>query len=185
MTFIGFSFASLIHINASEIVYLMFGPQWGESVGILKILCLSISLQMILSSSGGVFQAFGATKQMLRCGFFSGLVNVTAIVLGIISKDLEVLCLYLLAGYFVNFFQCFYILHKHVFRIKLSYSFLILLICSILPFCYLLLSGVKDDKIVSYTGSIYVLFVNGASIFSLSFLLYFVSNKYFKNLTSK
>lgn len=184
MTFIGLAFSSLINLESPKIVFLMFGPQWSQSVPILEILCLTIPLQMILSSTGGVFQAFGATKIMLNCGFFSGFVNVSAIILGIVSRDLIVLCMCLLAAYFINFLQCFYMLHKHVFKVNSSKAFFILLVFSVLPYLLLLVTFDTSKENLNITHSLLSLSLSGTVIFSGSLLLFFVCNKYFKKIFS-
>jgi PST family polysaccharide transporter len=185
MMFIGCAFATLIFMNASEIVYLMFGPQWSESVSILQILCLSIPIQMILSSTGGIFQAFGATKTMLKCGFFSGSLNVLAIVAGVYFRDLEMLCVFLLAAYLMNFVQCFYMLHRHVFNINLGINFIILFSMSVLPFSFMLIDISSDANNLNYLNSFYILLTNVFFVFIVFIFLYFISNFLLKKMNFK
>lgn len=113
------AFSAFILFWAAEpVVYILFGEKWHESAQFLRILSLSIPIQMVLSSTGGVFQAFGETKAMFRCGVFSSVTNVSAILLGIVSNNLSLLCFYLVFSFSVNFIQCFYTIFSTVFTFK-------------------------------------------------------------------
>ena len=105
---------------------ILFGSQWFAVSELLKILALSIPVQMVLSSTGGLYQAMGATKQMFYCGIFSSVVNVSAIIFGVYMGDMIVLCISLVTAFIINYIQCFYVLHRFVFKVKRLKSFIIL-----------------------------------------------------------
>lgn len=118
--------ATIMFWYADDIIFILFGSQWLAVSELLKILALSIPVQMVLSSTSGLYQAMGATKQMFYCGVFSSIVNVSAIILGVYTGDMIVLCTSLVVAFIINYFQCFYVLHHLVFKIKKMKSFLML-----------------------------------------------------------
>lgn len=113
------AFSAFILFWAAEpVVYILFGEKWHESAQFLRILSLSIPIQMVLSSTGGVFQAFGETKALFKCGLFGTSANVSAIILGIMSDNLSLLCFYLIISFSLNFVQCFFTMFYTVFTFK-------------------------------------------------------------------
>lgn len=104
-----------LYFAADLIVWLLLGNQWGDVGGLLKVLAITVPIQIVLSSSGGFFQAANRPDLMFVATVFSFVTNVSAIVLAIIFGDLYVLCWALTVSFTVNFFQCYYLLGKHVF----------------------------------------------------------------------
>jgi O-antigen/teichoic acid export membrane protein len=115
LAFVGLFSATVIYWRAADIVYILFGEQWFGAVPYLKILALSIPVQMVLSSTGGVYQAFGATKSMFVCGVFGSAITVSAILLGVYQNDLIIICMALVIAFCINFLQCFYMLYRTIF----------------------------------------------------------------------
>lgn len=105
-----------LYFAADLIVWLLLGNQWGDVGGLLKILAITVPIQIVLSSSGGFFQAANRPDLMFVATVFSFVTNVSAIVLAIIFGNLHVLCWAITASFTLNFFQCYYLLGKHVFE---------------------------------------------------------------------
>lgn len=103
-----------IYFLAEFIVLILLGEQWGEVSNILKLLSVTIPIQMMLSSSGGFFQAAGRADLLFYCGVFSSIVNVIAIILGIYFGSLESLCLALIISFSINFIQCYVVLSIYI-----------------------------------------------------------------------
>ncbi len=106
----------ILYFAADFIVWLLLGNQWGDVAGLLKILAVSVPIQIVLSSSGGFFQAANRPDLMFIATAFSFLTNVSAIVLAIAFGDLYTLCWAITASFTINFFQCYYLLGKNVFE---------------------------------------------------------------------
>ena len=83
LAFIGLPLSVLLFFTAEEVTLIIFGNQWLPSVAVFRILALSVGIQIILSSSGSIFQAAGDTRSLFICGLFSSTLNVAGIVLGI------------------------------------------------------------------------------------------------------
>lgn len=78
LSYISFPLGILLYFCAGDIVEIIFGPQWKNAVPVFKILALSLPLQLILSTSGSLFQAAGKTNHMC----LSGLINTIVTVIG-------------------------------------------------------------------------------------------------------
>jgi O-antigen/teichoic acid export membrane protein len=163
---------------ASDIIFILFGPQWFEASRILQILALSIPIQMVLSSTGGVYQAMGATKQMFHCGLFSSVTSVSAIIWGVYKADIEVLCISLVLSFIINFLQCFYVLHRHVFCFSALRPFAILLFVSVLGCLNFMFLTREIVPPVSYSASLVNIFTFALpSSLILLVIYYFFSKK--------
>ena len=80
LAFIGLPLSVLLFFTAEEVTLIIFGNQWLPSVAVFRILALSVGIQIILSSSGSIFQAAGDTRSLFICGLFSSTLNVAGIV---------------------------------------------------------------------------------------------------------
>lgn len=117
LSFIGFPLSIFLYFAGAEIIFIMFGAQWAQSVPVFKILALSVGFQMVLSTSGSIFQAAGSTKMLFLCGLLSTAVIVVAILTGLfVFYSLEVISLFLLIAFIINFFTCFVIMYCVLFK---------------------------------------------------------------------
>lgn len=114
LSLLGIACAFGIYVFAKPMVLVAFGDQWLPSVPVIKLLALTIPVQVVLSTSGSFFQTFQRTDLLFKCGLFSAITNVLAIVLGVSLGSLEHLCWALIVSFHINFFQAYYLLHKHV-----------------------------------------------------------------------
>ena len=71
MAFMSFTIGVMLYFAAEDAVLFVFGDQWGPAVPIFKVFTLSLPLQMILSTTGSIYQASGKTNWM----FYGGLSN--------------------------------------------------------------------------------------------------------------
>ncbi|MGI2172553.1 lipopolysaccharide biosynthesis protein [Shewanella ulleungensis] len=108
--FVGFS----IFYLSDYIVLFLLGEQWGDVAPLLKILAVSIPIQIVMSTSGGFYQAAGRADLMLKCGMFSFFTNVTGILIGVWTNNLQLLSWAIVACSFVNYIQCYYIMGRNL-----------------------------------------------------------------------
>ncbi|WP_322047793.1 lipopolysaccharide biosynthesis protein [Paraburkholderia sp. J67] len=101
---------------AAEIISLGYGKQWGGAVPVFSILSLSVTIQVILSSTGSVFQAIGKTRLLLVTGIISTFTTLSAIAAGIYIGDLESLSSLVMLSFYINAAQGFYILSRFGFQ---------------------------------------------------------------------
>lgn len=137
LAIIGVFFSVFCFFAANEIIAIMFGNQWTMSVSSFKILSTSICVQMVLSSSGTIFQALNETKKLFLAGVIGAISNVSAIILGVIIGSIECVALGIVFAYIINFITGFYLLINKVFNknmLEFLYEFkssiIIVIICS-------------------------------------------------------
>lgn len=132
LSLIGFPLSVYIFFSSKEIIFILFGNQWGNSVSILQILSVSIGVQMILSSTGVIFQSANRPDLLLISGLLSAVLNIVSIVIGVIMHSVNILATILVISFIVNFFQAHYLLIKNVFKIKQSEYYRVLMNPSII-----------------------------------------------------
>lgn len=150
---IGFPLSVYLFFTAAEIINLIYGPQWGESIPVFKILALSVGLQMILSSTGSIFQAVNRTDLM----FYGGLLTAIFMVLGIcygvfIGKNLVSVGNGLLTAFSINFFIWMYLviskaLQQPIIQFLKIFFFPLLISCGI-AIILLLESYINYDSLI-------------------------------------
>lgn len=117
LAFIGLPLSVLLFFTAQEITLIIFGDQWLPSIPVFQILSLSVGIQIILSSSGSIFQAAGDTRSLFVCGLFSSILNVTGILLGIFYYDtLTAVATCITITFTVNFIQCYWMMYRITFK---------------------------------------------------------------------
>ena len=117
LAFIGLPLSVLLFFTAEEVTLIIFGNQWLPSVAVFRILALSVGIQIILSSSGSIFQAAGDTRSLFICGLFSSTLNVAGIVLGIFYfGTLTAIAGCIVTTFTINFVQCYCQMYRVTFR---------------------------------------------------------------------
>lgn len=152
LAYIGIFVSVYCFFSSKEIIRIMYGTNWDKSIPVFRILSLSIVIQMVLSTIGSIFQATGYVNKLFSTGFVSACFTITAITIGVISKNLEILAMGIVISFLFNFIQCFYVLMTHVFNKKFSEFLLniknVLIIGFIMVCGYLLTSGISIDNVL-------------------------------------
>lgn len=113
LAFIGIPLSVLLFFTAEEVTLIIFGEQWMPSVAVFRILTLSVGVQIILSSSGSIFQAAGDTRSLFICGLFSSVLNVSGMLLGIFRfGTLEAVAWCIVTTFCINFIQCYWQMYR-------------------------------------------------------------------------
>lgn len=119
LAFIGFPLSVLLHFTAGELVLILFGGQWAASVPIVRILTFSVGVQVVLSSSGAIFQAANDTRSLFVCGLFSAVLNISGVMAGIfVFHSLHAIAWCICVSFTINFFQCYHRMYRVTFRRK-------------------------------------------------------------------
>lgn len=117
LSFIGLPLSVLLFFMAQEVTLIIFGDQWLPSVPVFRILALSVGVQIILSSSGSIFQAAGDTRSLFVCGVFSSVLNVAGMLLGIFYfGTLTAVATCIVVTFTINFVQCYWQMYRVTFR---------------------------------------------------------------------
>lgn len=113
---------------APEIIKIMYGSNWGNSVFCFQLLSMSIATQMVNSSSGAAFQALGDTKRLFIQGLLNTLITVIAIIIGVFSgRNIYALAIWVSLSFIINFIVSFYFLMSKSFEIELAIVFKMIL----------------------------------------------------------
>lgn len=108
---LGFPLSAFLYFAAPELILLLFGDQWHESIPVFKILAFTVGLQICLSSTGSIFQITNRTDLLFVTGFISAFLMVGGIAYGIfIGGDIITVAYGLVGAFLINFFQGFYFL---------------------------------------------------------------------------
>ncbi len=114
---IGFPLSVFLFFAAPEIIKILFGSQWIDSIPIFKILAITVGIQIVLSSCGAIFQAANRTDLLFYSGILSSIMMVGGITYGVfIGKSLVDVGYGLVFAFSINLIQGFYILIKHALR---------------------------------------------------------------------
>ncbi len=117
LALIGFPLSVLLFFTAKELTLLVFGPAWVPSVASFKILSISVGLQIVLSTSGSIFQASSSTKHLFISGLLSSSTTITAIFISILFfRSLESVAWAITISFIANFFQAYIIMYYFVFK---------------------------------------------------------------------
>lgn len=117
LAFIGLPLSVLLFFTAEEATLIVFGDQWMPSVPVFRILALSVGVQVVLSSSGSIFQASGDTRSLFVCGLFSSILNVAGILLGIFWwGTLIAVAWCIVVTFTINFLQCYWMMYRVTFH---------------------------------------------------------------------
>lgn len=172
LAYIGFPLSVLLFFTSKELVLLVFGMQWEKSVLSFQILSLSVGFQILLSTTGSIFQAANSTKTLFISGLISSTINIFAIFVGVfVFKTIEAVSLGLLFSFISNFFQAYYFMYKTVFRLNIMDFFrkLILpLLISVLLF--IILAGIDMLTINLFL----IVSLGLKTFFTLCFVLIFI-----------
>lgn len=136
---IGFPVSVVLYFCAHEIINIMYGDQWNQSIPVFQILALSVGIQIVLSSTGSIFQATNRTDLMFYSGSLSAILMLSGISYGVFyGETLDSVGAGILIAFSINFFQGFYILIK----VALKKSYLIFLKTLLFPIFTAIIMGV-------------------------------------------
>lgn len=117
LALLGFPLSVFLWFSAKEIMLLVFGNQWLPSVPVFQILALSVGVQIILSTSGAIFQAANDTRSLFFTGLISAFLNLSGIGLGVFYfKTLEAVAWGLCISFTLSFIQSFWMMYKITFK---------------------------------------------------------------------
>lgn len=128
LAYIGFPLSVLLFFTSKELVLLIFGMQWERSILSFQILALSVGFEIILSTSGSIFQAANSTKMLFICGLISTIILIIAILIGVfIFKIIEAVALFSLFAFIINFIITYFLMYSKLFKTGLQTFFKVLI----------------------------------------------------------
>lgn len=117
LALIGFPLTVFCYFSAEELIMLFFGTQWMQTVPVFRILSMTIGIQLVLSSSGSIFQSIGNTKYLFISGLFSAIFNVAGILLGIFYyRSIVAVAACLVVTFSINFLLTYWLMYAILFK---------------------------------------------------------------------
>lgn len=170
---LGSVFCPLFFFGAEELIYLFFGSQWDGAVMIFKILSLSIIFQLLDSLSGSILQSTNSPKQLFYSGLLSAIVNISALVIGIIyCKNIIVASILITLSFALNLMiSLFYISNV----LNISYiDFIRLFLKPLLIVAVLFLMLFYFESYFNFQSRIIALLTKSGIILLISCLYYYI-----------
>lgn len=141
---IGFPLSVILSIYGKYIILLFLGKTWLPAVQTFQIFALSIGFQLIYALQGPFFLIRNKPKIMMNCGLFTAVINILALVCGlIIFHKIEGIAIFICIAYMLTFIVTFYFLIRSCFKgfgsydifhplfIPLCISILVLICCNL------------------------------------------------------
>jgi len=114
---IGFPLSVLLYFTAKELTLIIFGPAWLPSVRVFEILAISVGTQVILSTSGSIFQATNSTKFLFLSGLLNTLLTVSGMFFAIfVFKTIEAVAWSMTITFFTSFILSYLIMYLYLFK---------------------------------------------------------------------
>lgn len=123
---IGIPLSVFLFFSAEEIILFLFGDQWMGSVMAFMILSATVWIQMIQSSTGSIFQSANRTDLLLLSGVITSIINVTAIISGVVLGNIEFVATLIFISFSINFIINNYIMMHLMFKSHLLEFFKVL-----------------------------------------------------------
>jgi PST family polysaccharide transporter len=114
LAIIGFPLSVFLYFSATEIITVIYGTQWLESIPVFKLLALTVAIQIVLSSTGSIFQATNRTDLLFYAGLIGTILMLSGIGYGIfIGGNIVDVGYGLIIAFTINFFQALFLLVKY------------------------------------------------------------------------
>ena len=112
---ISFPLGVLMFFCSSEIINVFFGPNWEAAAYPLAILSLSLPVQLVLSTSGAIFQSMNSTKEQFFVAIVcSGITVVGYFIAAFLFNTIVAMAWSWTITLYVNFIITFLVIYKKV-----------------------------------------------------------------------
>ncbi len=98
----GSLFMFICILCGSDIVGIMYGPQWNSCVPLFLILSCSIAFQMVMNVTGGILQSAGRTDLLFRQGLLATAAMLLMVFVGAIGHNLTTLTICVSFAFFLQ-----------------------------------------------------------------------------------
>lgn len=186
LAMVGMPLTVFLFFSSKEIILILFGSQWSGSIITFQILGLSIWIQMILSSTGAIYQSANRTDLLLIVGIISTLFNICCTIVGIISGEIEYVALLLVISFLFSFILTNYILMKKVFNSSQIEYYSVLLHPLIITI-FVFISNMFITLLISSSSIFFSIIIKGLASLVMFFVGIIITGniKMIKNILSK
>lgn len=168
---IGFPLSVLLYFTAKELTLIIFGPSWLPSVRVFEVLAISVGTQIILSTSGSIFQATNSTKLLFLSGLLNTLLTVSGMFFAIfVFKTIEAVGWSMTITFITSFILSYLIMYLYLFK-RNMFSFIKQLIPGLTLSIVLIIVNILFLKLSSIE-SLLLSLIAKTTITSIIFILY-------------
>ena len=140
-----------------ELIIIFFGTNWKPAIPSFQFLAISLASQMILSTSGGIWQSCNATNYLFGVGLTNTIITITGFFLAsFFIGSIESIALSWTITAFINFLTTYIIMYKKVLKSSI----------------WLMLKGLKLPMI-NGSAILFILFVLDQYLIGVSTLISF------------
>ncbi len=111
MSIVAFPLTVVMYLLARDIILILFGNQWVDSIMLFKYLSIASGLLLFKTTTAPVFYSIGKTDVLFRLGIFEGTITILAIVIGLHWGVLGVAVGYMIANV-ITFIPLYAVLFK-------------------------------------------------------------------------
>ncbi|MFL2079867.1 lipopolysaccharide biosynthesis protein [Marinilactibacillus psychrotolerans] len=176
---IGVPLSVFCYFAAKDIILLLFGGQWNQSIPVFQILAVSIWIQMISSSTGAFYQSANRTDLLLISGVQSAIFNVSAIIYGVYLGTIESVAIMVVISFSINFIINNYLLMYKVF----NSNFVELINALFKPFILGTIQLIIFFILPDLTDNVFVNLIFKGIVFGLGLVFGLIITNQFKELT--
>lgn len=115
MSLLGILISLMFFGEASEIIEVLFGSKWAQSVTLFRIFSLGVWVQLINALAGVAYQSTNNTRNMFLSGLIHVFITLSAIIIGICISNIDILVVLIVISWYIKF-----IIESH-FLIKKSF----------------------------------------------------------------
>lgn len=178
LSLIGAFIGSVCFFCSEEIILLMYGNQWLLSINSFKILSISILSQMVLSTTGSIYQSFGKTKLLFKVGILNTVITVLSIIIGLIIGNIDIVSIFVTISYSVNLIITLCILSKFCFNFC-CYKLILDILKSLIINAGLIISIFAFNLLqINFNSILVSIIFKSIYIFVIFILLIFITKEY-------
>lgn len=113
LTLVGVFISAYCFYAAEELICILYGTDWAAAVPCMKVLSLSIFIQMSVSSCTSIFRSLNRTDLRLKSCLVYAPVQIVMIILGVRTGSIEQLAVYVTISYVARYcIEYYYLIHK-------------------------------------------------------------------------
>lgn len=183
LSLIGVFIMPFCFFSSTEIVGILYGREWLMAAPFFSLLALSVWAQMILGTTGSIFQSLGNTKRLFISGIINTTISMIGIVTGICQHSITKLTGNLMIAYNIQFLLSMFILIQMTFH-KSYLKFLKKLIPDAIIFFFMMATGQFIKYILNMENMFLILGIRmlGMGLVYIFLLFIMKQNKYIQIL---
>lgn len=113
LTNIGLPIAVFLYFAADNLIFVVFGEKWLPSVPVFEILVWSVPVQILMSTTGGIYQASGRTDWLFYAGAFHTAITVIGfIIAAVMFKTMEAMAWSFVITFNTHFFITLFVIYQ-------------------------------------------------------------------------